>query len=330
MNNPLPVSARPLPAVIFGLAALAVPVQDASAQTYPSKPVRLIVSLAPAGGMDVTSRMFAQKLGERLGQQVVAENRPGAGGAVGGELVAKAPPDGYTLLTASIAYAVIPSSHKNLPYDPVRDLTPVAVMVNAANMLVVHPSLPVKSVRDLIAFAKAHPGALSYSSGGNGAAAHLMLEAFKLATSTDMLHVPYRGTGPGTVDLLAGRISLTTTGVASSLDYVKQGKLRALATTGAKRSPAFPELPTIAEAGVPGYAVDTWYAVFAPAATPKEVLVQLNGEVIRIFHAPDQKERLAALGLEPAGEPLANTNAYIRSEIARWAKVVKAAKIVVE
>jgi tripartite-type tricarboxylate transporter receptor subunit TctC len=280
--------------------------------------------------MDIASRIVAQKLSERLGQQFVVENRPGAGGALGSELVAKAPPDGYTLLTASIAYAVIPSSHKNLAYDPVHDLTPVAVMVYPSNILVVHPSLPVKSVRELIAFAKAHPGELSYSSGGNGAAAHLMLEAFKLATGTDILHVPYKGTGPGMVDLLAGRISLTITGVASALDYVKQGKLRALATPGRKRTPAAPELPTIAEAGVPGYAVDNWYAVFAPAATPKAVLAQLNGEIIKILHAPDLKERLATLGLEPAAEPLTATNAYIKSEIERWAKVVKAAHITAE
>jgi tripartite-type tricarboxylate transporter receptor subunit TctC len=249
---------------------------------------------------------------------------------VGGDLVAKAPADGYTLLTSSIGYAVIASSHKNLSYDPVRDLTPVAVMVNVTNILVVHPSLPIKSVRELIAFAKAHPGALSYSSGGNGAAAHLMLEAFKLATGTDMLHVPYKGTGPGMVDLLAGRISLTTTGFQSAHDYIKQGKLRVLATPGTKRSALMPELPTIAEAGVPGYAVDNWYALFAPAATPKDVLAVLNAEAIKIFHAPELKERLFTLGLEPASEPLANTNAYIKSEISRWAKVVKAAKIVVE
>ena len=311
-------------------AAAGAPLQYASAQTYPIKPVRVIVSLAPAGGLDATSRIFAQKLGEHLNQQVVVENRPGAGGAVGGDLVAKAPADGYTLLTSSIGYAVIASSHKNLSYDPVRDLTPVAVMVNVTNILVIHPSLPVKSVRELIAFAKAHPGALSYSSGGNGASAHLMLEAFKLATGTDMLHVPYKGTGPGMVDLLAGRISLTATGFASALDYIKLGKLRVLATPGTKRSALMPELPTVAEAGVPGYAVDNWYAVFAPSATPREVLALLNAEAIRIFHAPELKERLFALGLEPAADPLANTNAYIKSEIARWAKVVKAAKIVVE
>jgi tripartite-type tricarboxylate transporter receptor subunit TctC len=301
-----------------------------AAQAYPAKPLRIIVSLGPAGGMDITSRLLAQKLGERWGQQVVVENRPGAGGALGGELVAKAPADGYTLLTASIAYAVIPSSHKNLPYDPVHDLAPVAVMVNASNILVVHPSVPVKSVRELIAFAKAHPGQLSYASTGNGAAAHLMLEAFKLATGTDMLHVPYKGGGPGMVDLLAGRISLTMTSIASTIDHVKQGKLRVLATPGRKRAAAAPDVPTIAESGVPGYAVDNWYAVFAPAATPKEVLAQLNGEVIRIFLAADLQERLAVLGLEPAGESLANTTTYVKSEIARWAKVVKAAKITVE
>src|SRR3954468_16598931 len=295
---------RALVAIICSAAAIA-PLQYAFAQSYPIKPVRVVVSLAPAGGMDVTTRIFAQKLGEHLNQQIVVENRPGAGGAVAGDLVSKAPADGYTLLTSSIGYAVIASSHKNLPYDPVRDLTPVAVMVNVTNLLVVHPSLPVKSVRELIAFAKAHPGALSYSSGGNGASAHLMLEAFKLATGTDMLHVPYKGTGPGIVDLLAGRISLTMTGSASALEYVKQGKLRALATPGTKRSPALPDLPTVAESGVPGYAVDNWYAVFAPAATPRDVLTQLNGEVIRIFHAPELKDRLFSLGLEPAGESLA-------------------------
>ena len=310
--------------------AFAFPCTCAGAQNYPVKPVRVIVSLAPAGGMDLTARMVALKLSERLGQQFVVENRPGAGGALGGELVAKAPPDGYTLLTASIAYAVIPSSHRNLPYDPVHDLTPVAVMMNTSNVLVVHPSLPVKSVGELIAFAKAHPGELTYSSSGNGGAAHLMVEAFKLATGTDILHVPYKGAGPGLVDLLAGRISLTVTTIAAAAGYIKQGRLRALATPGARRLSAMPELPTIAEAGVRGYAVDNWYAMFAPAATPPDVLALLNGEIIKAVHAPDLKDRLAVNGLEPAAEPLVNTNAYIKAEMARWAKVVKAAKITAE
>lgn len=316
--------------VSLAICAQAVFAQSASTgpgQTYPSRPLRLIVSLAPAGGMDITARLIGQKLSERWGQQVVAENRPGAGGALASELVAKAPPDGHTLLTASIAFAVIPSSHKNLPYDPVRDLTPVAVMVNTANILVVHPSVPVKSVKELIAFARAHPGQLTYSSSGNGASAHLMLESFKLATGTDILHVPYKGSGPGMVDLIAGRVSLTATSVASAWHYVKDGKLRVLATMGAKRADVVPELPTMSEAGVPGYAVDNWYAMFAPAATPQAVLAKLNGEIIAILNAPETKARLFVLGLEPAAEPLPRTNVYIASEIARWAKVVKAANI---
>jgi tripartite-type tricarboxylate transporter receptor subunit TctC len=255
---------------ILGLGLLGSPAPHALAQTYPSKPVRLIVSLAPSGGMDITSRIVAQKLGERWGQQVVVENRPGAGGALGSELVAKAPPDGHTLLTISISYAVIPSSHKNLSYDPVHDLTPVAVLVNTTNIIAVHPSVPVKSIRELIALAKARPGQLTYASSGSGGSAHLMMEAFKLATGVDILHVPYKGTAPGLVDVMAGRISLTATSIASATGFVKEGKLRVLATPGSKRAAAAPEYPTVAEAGVPGYAVDNWYAMFAPAATPKK------------------------------------------------------------
>ena len=300
---------------------------DALAQSYPAKPIRIIISLGPGGGVDTISRIVGQKLAERWGQQVIMENRPGAGGAVGSELVAKAPPDGYTLLTASISYAVIPASHKNLPYDPVRDLTPVAVMVNSSNILVVHPSLPAKSVKELIALAKAHPGELTYASSGSGGAANLALEMFKLATGTDIVHVPYKGTAPGVIDLMAGRISMTASAVVSTMPYARQGKLRALATVGAKRTSAAPELPTVAEAGVPGYAVDVWFAMFAPAAVPKEVLAQLNGEIIKMLYVPEMKERLAAIGLEPAAEPLGKTNAYIKSEIAKWAQAVKAANI---
>jgi tripartite-type tricarboxylate transporter receptor subunit TctC len=300
------------------------------AQSYPAKPIRIIVSTGSGGGVDTISRIVGQKLGERWAQQIVVENRPGAGGAIGSDLVAKSPPDGYTLLTASISYAVIPASHKNLPYDPIRDFAPVAVLVNSPNILVVHPALPVKSVRELVAFAKAHPGELTYCSSGNGGAANLVLEAFKLTTGTDIVHIPYKGTAPGIVDLIAGRISLSAAAGVSTMGYVKQGKLRALATVGAKRAIVAPELPTVAEAGVPGYAVDVWYAIFAPAAVPRDVLAQLNGEIVKLLYAPEMKERLAALGLEPAAEPLDKTNAYIRSEVAKWAKVVKAAHITAE
>ena len=315
---------------VAAVQAAALAAADVAAQVFPSKPIRIIVGAGSGGGVDTISRITGQKLGERWNQQVVVDDRPGAGGAVASELVAKAPADGHTLLTMSISYAVIPASHKNLAYDPVRDFTPVAVLVNSPNILVVHPSLPARSVKELIALAKARPGQLTYASSGNGGAANLTLEAFKLATGTDIVHIPYKGTSPGVIDLIAGRIQLTSSAVLSAMDYVKQGKLRALATVGAKRSIAAPELPTVAEAGVPGYAVDVWYAMFAPAATPKDTLAQLNGEIVKILYAPEMKTRLAVIGLEPAAESIDKTHAYIRTEIAKWAKVVKAAGITAE
>ena len=309
---------------------LAFVIGEAAAQTYPAKPIRIIVGAGSGGGVDTISRLVGQQFDQSWRQQVVVENKPGAGGAVASDQVAKSSPDGYTLLTMSISYAVIPASHKNLGYDPIRDFTPVAVLVNSPNILVVHPSLPAKSVKDLIVLAKAHPGQLTYASSGNGGAANLTLEAFKLATGTDIVHIPYKGTAPGVIDTIAGRISLTACAIVSGLDYARQGKLRALATVGARRAGAAPELPTVAEAGVPGYAVDVWYAMFAPAAVPAPVLAKLNGEIIKVLHTPDMKARLAAIGLEPAAEPLAATNAYIKSEVAKWMKVVTAAKITAE
>ena len=309
---------------------LAFVIGEAAAQTYPAKPIRIIVGAGSGGGVDTISRLVGQQFDQSWRQQVVVENKPGAGGAVASDQVAKSPPDGYTLLTMSISYAVIPASHKNLGYDPIRDFTPVAVLVNSPNILVLHPSLPAKSVKDLIALAKAHPGQLTYASSGNGGAANLTLEAFKLATGTDIVHIPYKGTAPGVIDTIAGRISLTACAIVSGLDYARQGKLRALATVGARRAGAAPELPTVAEAGVPGYAVDVWYAMFAPAAVPAPVLAKLNGEIIKVLYTPEMKARLAAIGLEPAAEPLAATNAYIKSEVAKWMKVVTAAKITAE
>ena len=322
---PLNVAQTVLLAVYLAFVAC-----EAPAQTYPAKPIRIIVGAGSGGGVDTISRLVGQQFDQSWRQQVVVENKPGAGGAVASDQVAKSPPDGYTLLTMSISYAVIPASHKNLGYDPIRDFTPVAVLVNSPNILVVHPSLPAKSVKELIALAKAHPGQLTYASSGNGGAANLTLEAFKLATGTDIVHIPYKGTAPGVIDTIAGRISLTACAIVSGLDYARQGKLRALATVGARRAGAAPELPTVAEAGVPGYAVDVWYAMFAPAAVPAPVLAKLNGEIIKVLYTPDMKARLAAIGLEPAAEPLAATNAYIKSEVAKWMKVVTAAKITAE
>jgi tripartite-type tricarboxylate transporter receptor subunit TctC len=322
---PLNVAQTVLLAVYLAFVAC-----EAPAQTYPAKPIRIIVGAGSGGGVDTISRLVGQQFDQSWRQQVVVENKPGAGGAVASDQVAKSSPDGYTLLTMSISYAVIPASHKNLGYDPIRDFTPVAVLVNSPNILVVHPSLPAKSVKDLIALAKAHPGQLTYASSGNGGAANLTLEAFKLATGTDIVHIPYKGTAPGVIDTIAGRISLTACAIVSGLDYARQGKLRALATVGAKRAGAAPELPTVAEAGVPGYAVDVWYAMFAPAAVPAPVLAKLNGEIIKVLYTPEMKARLAAIGLEPAAESLTATNAYIKSEVAKWMKVVTAAKITAE
>ncbi|MGH8619297.1 MAG: tripartite tricarboxylate transporter substrate binding protein [Burkholderiales bacterium] len=313
--------------VLLMISGCAIAAGSVCAQTYPVKPIRVIIGAGAGGGVDTISRITGQRLSERWGQQVVLENRAGGGGVLASEQVARAAPDGYMLLTMSISYAVIPAMHKDLAYDPMRDFVPVGVLVNAPNILVVHPSLPVKSVKDLVALARAHPGTLTYASSGNGGAANLALEAFKLATKTDIVHVPYKGTGPGVTDLIAGRISLSSTSVVSALEFVKLGKLRALATVGAKRSLAAPDLPTVAEAGVPGYAVDVWYAMFAPAAVPKDILAQLNGEITRALALPETKARLAPIGLEPAIEPLDKTNAYIQSEMTKWAKVVRAANI---
>lgn len=294
---------------------------------YPAKNIRIVVAATPGGGVDTISRIAAQHFSEQWGQPVVVENRPGAGGAVAGDIVSKSTPDGYTLKTISISHAVIPSTHQNLSYSPERDLTPVSVMVNSPNVLVVHPSLPVNSVKELIAYAKARPGQLQYSSSGNAGPPHMAMEMLKLLAQIDMMHIPYKGTGPGMTDLLAGRVSLTFASIISVRSHVETGKLRLLAIASSKRSPVLPKTPTVAEAGVPGYSVDVWYGMFAPAATPRTILTKLNGELIKMMQGASISEKLMSLGLEPMAAPLAETNAYIKSEIAKWAKVVKAANI---
>jgi tripartite-type tricarboxylate transporter receptor subunit TctC len=302
----------------------------AMSQGYPVKPVRVIVGTASGGGVDTISRLVSAKLTERWSQQVVVENRTGAGGAVGSEVVAKAAPDGYTLLTISISHAVIPSSHRNLNYDPVRDLLPVTVLVNAPNVLVVHPSLPAKSVRELIALARTQREEINYASSGNGSPAHLAGELLKLLTGANFVHVPYKGTAPAMTDVIGGRVSFTFASIISTVPHAKAGKLRLLAAAGTRRAATLPETPTIAEAGVPGYAVDVWYAMLAPAPTPRSVLSTLNAEVARVLHAQEMRDRLAPIGLEPVGEGLEASARYISSEIAKWTKVVKAARISAE
>jgi tripartite-type tricarboxylate transporter receptor subunit TctC len=311
------------------ICLLAVPAL-AHAQGFPSKPIRIIASLAPGGGLDTTTRIIAQNLQATLGQPGIVENRPGAGGGLGSEIVAKSPPDGHTLLTVSIAHAVLASANKNLGYNPERDLVQVTVMVTAPNVLISHPSLPVKTIRELIAYASKHPGEINYASSGSGSTSHLATEYLKLLTKIDLTHIPYKGTAPAMTDLAAGRVSMIFTAVVSAKPYVDSGRLRVLAQAGSKRAAVMPDIPTIAEAGVPGYAVDVWFALMAPAATPRPVLERLNQAATKILHTPDIAKKLENLGLEPIGEGLAASDAYVKSEIKKWARVVAAAKITVD
>ena len=321
MNNAC-IAATGILCAALGLAA--------TAQPYPAKPVRIIAGTAAGGGVDAISRIVGTRLAERWSQQVVVENRAGAGGALGSEFVAKSAPDGYTLLTISIAYSVIPASHRNLNYDPVRDLIPVTVLVNAPNVLVAHPSLPAKSVKELVVLAKSRQGEIQYASSGNGSPAHLAGELLKLLSGANFVHVPYKGTAPAMTDVIGGRVSFTFGSILSSMPHVKTGKLRLLGATGSRRAASLPDTPTMAESGIvgmAGYAVDVWYALLAPSATPRATLSTLNADVARVLHAPEQRQRLADMGLEPVGEGLDASARYIDAEIAKWAKVVKAARI---
>lgn len=292
--------------------------------TYPNRPIRLVVPYATGAGTDIGVRIISPKLAEALGQQVVMDNRPGAGGIIGAELVAKASPDGYTLVIGSISYTILPSMHKKLPYDFVRDFAPVSMLIAYPFLLVVHSSLPAKSVKELVALAKARPGQINYASAGNGTVSYLSVEFLKSATGINLVHVPYKGVATAIVGIFAGEASLGVYSVSATLPHIKAGRLRALAATGEKRSQSVPDLPTVAEAGVPGYDVSTWLGVLAPAATPKPIIAKLHGELTQILQLPDVKERLAANDFEPVGSTPEQFSAFIRKETVKWAKVVKA------
>ncbi len=325
---------RPGVAVLLAATALATWAQrggthvpaPGSGLSYPARPIRLIVPLAAGGGVDTSARAIGQKLTEAWGQQVVIENRPGAGGTIATEMVARAAPDGYTLLMASSGHAITPSLYK-LSYDAIRDFAPITVVVLAPNVLVVHPSLPVRSVKELIALAKARPNELLWSSSGNGSPQHFALELLKIMTGVRIVHVPYKGTAPGMTDLIAGRVSVTSASIVSTMPHVNAGRLRALAVASGRRSQVAPQLPTVAESGVPGYEIDVWHATMAPAATPKEIVARLYEEIARILAQPDVRERLLAMGLEPVGNSPDQFAAYLRAEVAKWAKVVREADI---
>ena len=295
---------------------------------YPVKPIRLVVPFAPGGSTDTIARLIGQKLDEGLGQQVIIDNRPGAGGNLGVDYVAKSAPDGYTLIFGHVGtFGFGPSLYAKLPYDPIRDFAPVALFAMVPNMLVVHPSLPANSVKELVALARARPGQLNYGSSGNGSASHLATEYFKLLSKTDITAIPYKGTGPLVTDLIAGQTSLTITGVPPLYPHVQSGRLRALAVGSVKRLPLLPSLRTIAEAGVPGYESSTWFGPLAPAKTPREIIVRLNVELMKMLQRPDVRARFAAEGIEALGSTPEEFGTYIKSEIERWSRVIKAAHV---
>jgi tripartite-type tricarboxylate transporter receptor subunit TctC len=321
---------RPL---IAGLAVvLACAATPAAAQGgYPSKPLRFVVPFPPGGATDIITRVIAQKLAEQVGQPVVVENRPGAGGAIGSELVAKAAPDGYTLLMATTStHSIGPTLNPKTPYNVERDFAPVSEVATSTNVLVVSPALGAGSVKELIGIAKAKPGQLNFASSGNGTIVHLTGELFKSMAGIDIVHVPYKGTALAQPDLMSGQVSMLFDNIVSAMPNVKSGKVKALAVTGRKRSPLLSELPTVIEAGVPGFASDTYFGVFVPSATPREIVERLNRELVRAVTSPEVREHLGRQGAEPVGSTPAELAATVKADTEKWARVIRQANVRLE
>lgn len=297
---------------------------SAFAQSYPAKPIRFVVPSAAGGSTDIVARIVGQKLTSNLGQTVIIENRPGAGGIIGTEVIAKSPPDGYAVLLAPGSHAINASLYRKLPFDTVRDFDPVIHICMLTGILVVHPSLPAKSVRELIAFARAKPGQINFASAGGGTVTHLAGELFKTMAKVDIVHIPYRGSGPAAVDLLAGQVMLMFANMPGTIEHVQTGKLRVLAVNSAKRSLLLPDVPTTAESGVPGFEASGWFGVLAPAGTPKDIIGKLNTQIERVLGTPEMSERLKSEGAAAIGGPPEKFGAFIRDEINKWAKVVQA------
>lgn len=309
------------------VALAAFTISGALAQSYPVKPIRLIVPSSPGGGTDITGRIIAQKLTERLGQQVVVENRAGAGTRIGNEIVAKSPPDGYTLLMGVSTLATIPALYKSVPYDALRDFAPISQVVSVPNVLVVHPSLPARSVKELIALGKSRPGDLVAGSAGTGTSPHLSLELFKSMAGIDMVHVPYKGSGPGLVALVSGEVAVLFPSASSATPHIKAKRVRPLGVTTATRTEALPDVPSIAEAGLPGYEATQWFGVLAPAGTPRAIVDRLHAEIVAALKSPDVVKQFSTQGAQIVGSSPEQFAAYIRAETQKWAKVVKAAGI---
>lgn len=315
--------------ILVCCAALAVP-GAGIAQGWPTHPVRMIIPFPPGGPTDVMGRILAVKLSESLGHQVVVENRSGAGGNIGMGVAAKAPADGYTILMVSSSYVVNPSLYAKIPYDPNRDFAPVTLAAASPNVLVVHPSMPAKSVQELVAMVRSNPGKYNFASAGTGTTPHLSGELFKLTFKLDMVHVPFSGAAPAITSTVGGQTPIGFTALPPATPHVKNGALRALAVTAAKRSPALPDVPIMAEVGAPGQEAETMQGVLVPAGTPREIIDRLHREIARIVSLPEVKERLAALGFDPIANTPGEFSAYIKAEIAKWGRVVKQANIKVE
>ena len=312
---------------VCALAALAI-AATAHGAVYPARPVRMIVAYPPGGGTDIVGRMVAQKLGEALGQSVVVENRGGASGNIGTELAARAAPDGYTILMGNVApNAINVNLFKSLPFDPVADFAPVSLVASTPNILVVHPSLPARTVKEIVALARAKPGTLNFASAGVGSSSHLAGELFRVLAGAEIVHVPYKGGGPAMVDVLSGQVQLYFATMPAAMPHVKSGKLAPIAVTSARRSRALPEIPTIAESGVPGYEASTWYGLLAPAHSPDAAITRLHDGVVKILGERALREKLADQGFEPVGDSPQEFAAYIKSEIAKWGKVIRDAGI---
>jgi len=319
---------------IAGMALVAitslVPAAFAADANYPNKSIRIIVPFPPGGIADVMSRVFGQKFTDAWNQPVVVENRTGAGGNIGAEVVAKSPPDGYTLVMGTIGtHAVNVSLFSKLPYDPVKDFAPVALVVEADGLLVLHPSVPVKTVKDLIALARARPGQLVYASAGNGTAGHLSGELFKTMSKTDLVHIPYKGNVPALTDVVGGQTSMLFATMPTAMPLARAGRLHALAVTGAQRNPAAPEVPAIAET-LPGFEVTNWIGIFAPAGTSPEIVAKLNAEIMRIMKLPEVQARLVTEGAKSRANTPAEFGAFQKTEMAKWGKLIREARIAVD
>lgn len=309
---------------IAAFVTLASGAVSAFAQGYPSQPIRFIVPYAAGGGVDIVARAIAPKLWESLGQPVVIENRGGAGGNIGTAIAAKTEPNGYTIVMGAAAFAINASLYRKLPFDPVKDFAPVSLIAATPNLLAVHPAVPAKSVKELITLAKAKPRSLNYASAGNGTTSHLAAELFKTMAGVDMVHIPYKGTSPAVVALLSGESAVMLAPALTLLGHMKTGRVRGLAITGAKRSPAMPELPTVAESGIPGFEARQWYGVLAPAGTPKEIVARLSSEVAKIVQSPEVRNRFLSEGSDPIGSTPEEFARHIQVEIKKWAKAVEA------